>query len=230
MTAMEAATKNAKEMIDVLTIQYNKARQERITKELLDIVGGAEALAVSRSVAEASKGAEHEPGQDRPGHRAGRGRGVRAGPAARHLQRARGARARATPTSSRTPPKLVARGGPAPGREPGAHGRHGRDRRAHARHARERHRRARSRSRSGKETLGRIINIIGEPVDKGPASRRPRPTRSTGRRRPSRSSRPRSRCSRPASRSSTCSSPTPRAARPASSAAPASARPCSSRS
>jgi F-type H+-transporting ATPase subunit gamma len=44
MTAMEAATKNAKEMIDVLTIQYNKARQERITKELLDIVGGAEAL------------------------------------------------------------------------------------------------------------------------------------------------------------------------------------------
>jgi F-type H+-transporting ATPase subunit gamma len=44
MTAMEAATQNAKEMIGVLTIQYNKARQERITKELLDIVGGAEAL------------------------------------------------------------------------------------------------------------------------------------------------------------------------------------------
>jgi F-type H+-transporting ATPase subunit gamma len=44
MTAMESASKNAKEMIDVLTIQYNKARQERITKELLDIVGGAEAL------------------------------------------------------------------------------------------------------------------------------------------------------------------------------------------
>jgi len=44
MTAMEAATKNAKEMINVLSIQYNKARQERITKELLDIVGGAEAL------------------------------------------------------------------------------------------------------------------------------------------------------------------------------------------
>ena len=50
MTAMESATKNAKEMIDVLTIQYNKARQERITKELLDIVGGAEAL---RQTAEA---------------------------------------------------------------------------------------------------------------------------------------------------------------------------------
>jgi F-type H+-transporting ATPase subunit gamma len=47
MTAMEAATKNAQEMIGLLTIQYNKARQERITKELLDIVGGAEALRVS---------------------------------------------------------------------------------------------------------------------------------------------------------------------------------------
>src|ERR1700675_3278397 len=44
MTAMEAASKNAKEMIEVLTVQYNKARQEKITKELLDIVGGAEAL------------------------------------------------------------------------------------------------------------------------------------------------------------------------------------------
>ena len=44
MTAMEAAIKNAKDMIDILTVQYNKARQEKITKELLDIVGGAEAL------------------------------------------------------------------------------------------------------------------------------------------------------------------------------------------
>jgi F-type H+-transporting ATPase subunit gamma len=44
MTAMEAATTNAKDMISALTIQYNKARQEKITKELLDIVGGAEAL------------------------------------------------------------------------------------------------------------------------------------------------------------------------------------------
>ncbi len=44
MTAMEAATTNAKEMIEILTIQFNKARQEKITKELLDIVGGAEAL------------------------------------------------------------------------------------------------------------------------------------------------------------------------------------------
>ncbi len=44
MTAMDAATKNAQEMVDLLTVQYNKARQERITRELLDIVGGAEAL------------------------------------------------------------------------------------------------------------------------------------------------------------------------------------------
>ena len=44
MTAMENATRNAAELIDVLTMQFNKARQERITKELLEIVGGAEAL------------------------------------------------------------------------------------------------------------------------------------------------------------------------------------------
>jgi F-type H+-transporting ATPase subunit gamma len=44
MTAMENATRNAAEMIDVLTVQFNKARQEKITKELLEIVGGAEAL------------------------------------------------------------------------------------------------------------------------------------------------------------------------------------------
>jgi F-type H+-transporting ATPase subunit gamma len=44
MTAMENATRNASEMIDHLTLQFNKARQERITKELLEIVGGAEAL------------------------------------------------------------------------------------------------------------------------------------------------------------------------------------------
>jgi F-type H+-transporting ATPase subunit gamma len=44
MTAMDNATKNASEMIELLTLQFNKARQERITKELLEIVGGAEAL------------------------------------------------------------------------------------------------------------------------------------------------------------------------------------------
>jgi F-type H+-transporting ATPase subunit gamma len=44
MTAMENATNNAADMIGSLTLQYNKARQAAITKELLDIVGGAEAL------------------------------------------------------------------------------------------------------------------------------------------------------------------------------------------
>jgi F-type H+-transporting ATPase subunit gamma len=44
MTAMEAATENADEMIQVLQLQYNKARQTTITKELLEIVSGAEAL------------------------------------------------------------------------------------------------------------------------------------------------------------------------------------------
>ena len=44
MTAMDAATNNAGEMIDHLTLQYNRARQSAITKELMDIVGGAEAL------------------------------------------------------------------------------------------------------------------------------------------------------------------------------------------
>jgi F-type H+-transporting ATPase subunit gamma len=44
MTAMDSATKNAGEMISRLTLQYNRARQASITKELLEIIGGAEAL------------------------------------------------------------------------------------------------------------------------------------------------------------------------------------------
>ncbi len=44
MTAMDAATKNAKEIISALTLQYNKARQAAITKELMEIIGGSEAL------------------------------------------------------------------------------------------------------------------------------------------------------------------------------------------
>jgi len=44
MMAMGNATKNAGEMVNNLTLQYNKARQGQITKELLEIVGGAEAL------------------------------------------------------------------------------------------------------------------------------------------------------------------------------------------
>lgn len=45
MVAMRNATDNANELIEDLTLMYNKARQESITKELLDIVGGAAALA-----------------------------------------------------------------------------------------------------------------------------------------------------------------------------------------
>jgi F-type H+-transporting ATPase subunit gamma len=44
MSAMDAATRNAKEMIGKLTLVYNRARQAGITKELMEIVGGAEAL------------------------------------------------------------------------------------------------------------------------------------------------------------------------------------------
>jgi F-type H+-transporting ATPase subunit gamma len=44
MAAMENATRAANDMIDSLTLQYNKARQASITKELMDIVGGVEAM------------------------------------------------------------------------------------------------------------------------------------------------------------------------------------------
>ena len=44
MTAMDSATRNASEMIDRLTLEMNRARQAMITTELMEIVGGAEAL------------------------------------------------------------------------------------------------------------------------------------------------------------------------------------------
>jgi len=44
MTAMDAATKNANDMIDRLTLLYNRTRQAAITKELIEIVSGAQAL------------------------------------------------------------------------------------------------------------------------------------------------------------------------------------------
>ena len=44
MAAMEAATRNTEELIESLTLQYNRARQAAITKELMEIVSGAEAL------------------------------------------------------------------------------------------------------------------------------------------------------------------------------------------
>jgi F-type H+-transporting ATPase subunit gamma len=49
MVAMRNATENAEELLDDLTLTYNRARQEAITTEMLDIVGGAEALAMARA-------------------------------------------------------------------------------------------------------------------------------------------------------------------------------------
>ena len=45
MAAMDAATDNAREMIDELTLLYNRVRQAKITTELAEIVAGANALA-----------------------------------------------------------------------------------------------------------------------------------------------------------------------------------------
>jgi F-type H+-transporting ATPase subunit gamma len=45
MTAMDKATDNAKELLKELKLTYNRTRQAAITKEILEIVGGAEALA-----------------------------------------------------------------------------------------------------------------------------------------------------------------------------------------
>jgi len=44
MTAMDSATRNAGELIDDLTIEYNRTRQAEITKELIEVISGAEAL------------------------------------------------------------------------------------------------------------------------------------------------------------------------------------------
>ena len=44
MQAMDAATKNAKEMVKTLTVKYNKARQEAITTELIEIISGMESM------------------------------------------------------------------------------------------------------------------------------------------------------------------------------------------
>jgi F-type H+-transporting ATPase subunit gamma len=44
MSAMDSATRNAGDMIDKLTLRYNRARQANITKELIEIISGAEAL------------------------------------------------------------------------------------------------------------------------------------------------------------------------------------------
>jgi len=44
MTSMDSATRNAGDMIDRLTLEYNRARQAAVTNELIEIISGAEAL------------------------------------------------------------------------------------------------------------------------------------------------------------------------------------------
>ena len=44
MTAMDNATRNAGDLVDKLTITYNRSRQASITKELIEIISGAESL------------------------------------------------------------------------------------------------------------------------------------------------------------------------------------------
>ena len=44
MTSMDSASKNASSMIDSLTLQYNRVRQAAITKELMEIISGSEAV------------------------------------------------------------------------------------------------------------------------------------------------------------------------------------------
>jgi len=55
MVAMKNASDNASELVDDLTLDYNKARQTEVTNEILDIVGGAEALAESSKKAASTK-------------------------------------------------------------------------------------------------------------------------------------------------------------------------------
>ena len=71
MLAMDNATKACNDMIENLTLAYNKARQAAITAELMDIVGGAEALKgqkptpeAIRAAAEASAAKDIDPGSD----------------------------------------------------------------------------------------------------------------------------------------------------------------------
>ena len=78
----------------------------------------------------------------------------------------------------------------------------------------------------GPKTLGRIMNVIGEPIDEHGPIGSDMTASIHAEARPSSTSRPKPASWSPASRSSTCSPPTPRAARSACSAAPASARPC----
>ena len=87
MVAMRNATDNANEMVGDLTLIMNKARQETITKELLDIVGGVAAVRII-TANYALTWRNHGNGKGNPSHRHRGGRGVRRGGNAGNLQRA----------------------------------------------------------------------------------------------------------------------------------------------
>ncbi len=210
MTAMDNATRNAGDLINKLTIQYNRSRQAAITTELIEIIAGAEALrqppkrkfckrketkmatalvlnkTTNGTVAQvigAVVDVAFEGELPRDPHRAGD----------RQQRQPAGARGRA-----------------APRREHRAHDRDGRDRRPDPRPEGDQHRRA---------DLG-----AGRPQDARPHPQRDRRAdrrarsgrtpssarRSTPRPRRSSTSRPKRRSSSPASRSSTCSRPAAR--------------------
>ena len=93
--AMKAATDNAEELIKILTRQANRARQDEITTEIMEIVGGAEALsAASEGVSMQLSDERTRERAGRPGDRPGGGRRVPAGRAARDQHGAEGRRRR----------------------------------------------------------------------------------------------------------------------------------------
>ena len=61
MMAMRSATENADGLVEDLTLSYNKARQQAITMEILDIAGSAEALAKATKAARIARQRSKEP-------------------------------------------------------------------------------------------------------------------------------------------------------------------------
>ena len=107
MTAMEAATSNAGDMIDKLTLYMNRVRQASITKEIIEVVSGAAAAAGVRSIYGIST--RNSRRQSGPGGRTGRGLRVSRRADSRdlhghphHQRRLRRARARSTSSARRS--------------------------------------------------------------------------------------------------------------------------------
>ena len=88
MVAMKNATENAQELIEDLTLTYNKVRQANITREMIEIATGASASERPRRFHQAMAVAHRRPDDDRH-HRTRRRHRVPAGPAAGDLQRGR---------------------------------------------------------------------------------------------------------------------------------------------